>query len=356
VALAWGVRRLRLAASPADPRYAKLLTRRDARVRLRALVPFFTLGPATQALVARDSLWWSVELFNAGSDFPLTEPLPFAGLTRRYAIPAGIALVNAHSGRLQVAVPRRPERMTQWWRNRLPDLFVTGDQLDAELLAALPPPVDRAAAQGAALGRTGFRNDTLSVRPLFQADDADVELLPGAPVPFVSGLPRHPLAWAVPAVDGADRVRGAFVAVGGALQRTMLVEQPDTVRWAAVLDRLQRAADSAQVSRTRRHPRRGRVQTIPTDTGLLVVQAFYSWAPERPPSMTGVVALLAGTARTGPSLAAAFGAAPHLQITDARLRLRIARIHAAMQDALRRADWEAFGRAMADLRRLASDR
>jgi len=356
VALAWGVRRPRLAVTPADSRQAKLLMRREVRGRIRALVPFLAMGPTTQAFVARDSLWWGVELFHAGADFPLSERIPFAGVSRRFVIAAGLAVVNAHSGRVLVVVPRRPERMTQWWRNRLPELFVTSDRLDAELLDALPPPVDRARMQGTALGRTGFRNDTLSVRPLFQVDEADAELLPGPPTPFVSGLWRGPRAAGVPAVDGTDRVRGAFVAVGGAAQRTMLVEQPDTVRWSAILDRLQRVADSAQFSRTRRHPRRGRVQTIPTDSGLLAVQGFYSWSPERPPTMTGVVALLAGSARTGPSLSAAFGSAPHLPITDARLRLRIARIHAAMQDALRRADWAAFGRAMAELRRLSSDR
>lgn len=356
LALAWGVRNLRLIMGDADSTRTRLLMHRDVRERVRTLLPFFTAGPTPQALVAHDSLWWSVELFNASADYPLTEPLMVAGESRRFAVPAGLALVNAHSGRVQVLVTNRPDKMTRWWRDHLPAPFVTGHVVDDDVLDALPAPVDRAIVQGSALARTGFRTDTLSVRPLFQADDADVELLPGAPTPFVSNAAGHPLAWGVPAVDGLDRMRGVLVAVGGRVPRTALVEQPDSVRWPSLLDRLQRVADSARISRTRRHPRRGRVQVIPTSTGVLLVQSFYEWIPERAPTLAGIVALRGGEASTATSLAAAFGAPAHTAGPDDHLRLRVARIYAALQDALRRADWIAFGRAMAELRRVTLDR
>lgn len=356
LALAWGVRNLRLTFGDPDSTRTRLLMHRDVRTRVRTLLPFFTAGPTPQALVAHDSLWWSVELFNASADYPLTEPLLVAGQTRRYAVPAGLAIVNAHSGRVQVLLPNRPDKMTRWWRDHLPAPFVTGHSVDEDVLAALPAPVDRAVVQGSALARTGFRTDTLSARPLFLADDADVELLPGAPTPFVSNAAGHPLAWGVPAVDGLDRMRGVFVAVGGRAPRTALVEQPDSVRWSSLLDRLQRVADSARISRTRRHPRRGRVQVIPTSTGTLLVQSFYEWVPERAPTLAGVVALQGAQARTAMSLNAAFGAPAHPADPDSRLRLRIARIYASLQDALRHADWIAFGRAMSELRSLTTDR
>ncbi|MBW7934249.1 MAG: UPF0182 family protein, partial [Gemmatimonadaceae bacterium] len=242
--LAWGVRRLRLAFGATDEQRTRLLMRRDVRTRVRALYPFFSAGATPQAFVARDSLWWAVELFHTSNDYPLAEPLAVAGVTRRFAVAAGVAIVNAHSGQTFALVPRRPDAMTRWWRNRLPSLFVTRDGVDGDLLRELPPPVDRAAIQGTALARTGFRNDTLALRPLFQADDADLELLPGPPTPFVSSAAGQPLAWGSPAVDGLDRMRGVFVAVGGARPRTALVEQPDSVRWSSLLDRLQRTADS----------------------------------------------------------------------------------------------------------------
>ncbi len=356
IGLAWGVRSLRLAFRDEDPRYARLLTRREVRARVHALVPFFTTGATPQAFVAHDSLWWSVELFNASADHPLTEPLVVAGETLRFAVSAGVALVNAHSGRALIVLPNRADKMTRWWRDHLPDLFVTRRALDDDLLKALPPPVDRAVLQGSALARTGFRNDTLSTRPLFMADDADVELLPGAPTPYVSGADGSPLAWGVPAVDGLDHLRGVFVAVGGRDPRTVLVEQADTLRWSSVLDRLQRTADSARISRTRRHPRRGRVQAVPLQDGMLAIQSFYEWSPDRPPTLAGTVAWHRGEARAAASLASAFGAPSRAGETDARLRLRMARVYAAMQDALRHADWVAFGRAMAELRRLSTER
>ncbi|MDP1889904.1 MAG: UPF0182 family protein [Gemmatimonadaceae bacterium] len=354
IALAWGVRNLRLTFGDPDSTRTRLLMHRDVRARVRTLLPFFTAGPTPQALVAHDSLWWSVELFNASADYPLTEPLLVAGQTRRFAVPAGVALVNAHSGRVQVLLPNRPDKMTRWWRDHLPAPFVTGHGVDEDVLAALPAPVDRAVVQGSALARTGFRTDTLSARPLFVADDADVELLPGAPTPFVSNAAGHPLAWGVPAVDGLDRMRGVFVAVGGRVPRTALVEQPDSVRWSSLLDRLQRVADSARISRTRRHPRRGRVQVIPTTSGTLLVQSFYEWVPDRVPSLAGIVALHGGDARTAMSLAASLGAPAHTLATEERLRLHVARIYVDLQDARRRGDWVAFGRALDMLGRLIS--
>jgi len=355
IGLAWGVRSLRLAFRDDDPRYARLLTRRDVRTRVRALAPFFTVGATPQSFIARDSLWWQLELFNASSDHPLSEPIVMGGQTMHFAATAGFAVVNAHSGRVMLVLATRPDKMTRWWRDHLPDLFVTRAALGDDLLRALPPPVDRAVVQGSALARTGFRNDTLSARPLFQADDADVELLPGAPTPFVSGATGNPLAWGVPAVDAMDRLRGVFVAIGGWDARTALVELPDTLRWSAVLDQLQRTADSARISRTRRHPRRGRVQVVPTTGGLLALQSYYEWIPDRAPVLAGTVTWQRGETRAAASLATSYGGVAQIPASDARLRLRLARVYEALQDALRRADWAAFGRAMAELRRLSSD-
>jgi len=344
VALAWSVRNLRLAASDADPRRTRLLLHRDVRERVALLLPFFTAGSTAQAMVVGDSLWWAVELFNASADYPLTETMQLDGATVRYAVPAGVAIVNAQSGRLRVVLPERPDLVTRWWRDHLPALFTPRHAVDPALLAALPAPVDRAVVQGTALARAGFRGDTLEVRPLFEADDADLDLLTGTPQPFVSGAGA--LAWAVAAVDGVDRVRGAFVAVGGATPATALVEQPDTLRWATMLDHLQRAADSASLSRTRRHPRRGRVQVVPTTDGLYVFQSFYDWPPERAPALRGVVSLHAGATRTGSSLVTALGAPSHPAGDDGAVRLRVARLYAELRDAMRRSDWSAFGRAL----------
>lgn len=357
IALAWSVRAPRIAFdADADPVRTRLVVRTDVRERVQALLPFFTAGATVQAMVVRDSLWWTVELFNASADYPLTEPLLLGGASWRHLVTAGTALVNAHSGRVQVLLPARPEQMTRWWRDHLPALFTPRHAADGDLLAALPPPVDRAVVQGSALARTGFRNDTLSTRVLFQSDDADADLLHGAPTPFVSGAAGHPLAWGAPAVDGIDRVRGVFVAIGGRSPRTVLVAQPDSVRWSAMLDRLQRTADSARMSRGRAHPRRGRVQVIPTTTGTMVLQSFYEWGPDRGPSLAGVAVLTPGASRAGVTLGVALGGPGHALRSDAGLRTRLARLYAELQAARSRGDWAAFGRAVDALGRLVDGR
>lgn len=354
LALSWGVRRLRLALDSTDDVRTRLVVRRGVEERVRALFPFFTVGATHQAVVAHDSLWWTLELFHANGDFPLSAPISIAGDSYRYAVPAGLAVINAHSGRTVALVPRHPSPMTRWWRDHLPSLFVTPDQLDRELLAAFPPPVDRASIQASALAATGLSRDSLALHPLVQADNADPELRPGSPTPFVSGAESRPLAWAMPAVDGLNRMRGLLVAVGGARARTAFIAAPDSASWSSMLDQLQRTADSAHISQSRRYPRRGRVQVIPTTTGTLATQSFYEWAPERAPVLTGVVALHQGDARAAPSLSIVMGAPARVAETDQQLRLHVTRVYAALQEALRRGDWVAFGRAMEDLKRLTA--
>ncbi len=356
VAMAWGVRSLRLAAADAADGRTKLLVRRDVRERVQALLPFFTAGATPQPLVVGDSLWWALEVFNASEDYPFAEPLVLGGVARRYAAAAGVALVNAHSGRVRVALPERADKVTRWWRERLPGLFGPRGAFAPELLAALPAPVDRALVQGSALARVGLPGDTLAVRPLFFVDDADRDVPSGAPAPFVSGAAGAPLGWAVPVVDSVDRVRGALVALGGARPAIALVDAPDSLSWPAMRNRLQHAADSAQLGRARAHPRRGHVQVVPATDGLHVVQGFYDWPSDRAPSLAGVVALHGGQARAGSSLVVALGGPAHPTAADGSLRPRIARVYAEMQDALRRSDWVAFGRSMEALRRLAAPR
>lgn len=354
--LAWSVRKLPLAVSDEDPRFAKLLLRRDVHERVRAIAPFFWAGATVQGFIAGDSLWWQVELFHAGDAHPLTEPIDVGGASLRSASLAAVALVNAHSGRVMLVVPRRPDQMTRWWRDHLPELFTPRSALIADLLRALPPLVDLAQIQGAALARVGFRNDTLAARLLSQSAAVDAELLSGAPTPFASGATNSPLAWGVPIVDAIDRVRGVLVAVGGRDPRTVFVESPDTVRWTNMLDQLQRAADSTLVGMPVRHPLRGRIQVVPTVTGWAAVRSLYDWTPDRPPALAGTVVWQREEVRVGESLAA-IAARRGLGAGDgSRLRVRIARLYDAMQNALRRGDWSAFGQAMAELRRLSGAR
>jgi uncharacterized membrane protein (UPF0182 family) len=98
------------------------------------------------------------------------------------------------------------------------------------------------------------------------------------------------------------------------------------------------------------------VQVVPGTDGLYLFQSFYEWPPERGPSLTGVVALHGGTARSGRSLAVTMGAPGHPSATDRTLRLHVARLYAELRDAMRRGDWSAFGHALDALGQIVGQR
>jgi len=99
--------------------------------------------------------------------------------------------------------------------------------------------------------------------------------------------------------------------------------------------------------------------------GLAYVQSFYEWSAERPPRLTGVAAAVVpatrtdGTAtppllvRTGRTLADALGIAePERAAGSAPWRARVAALYDAMDRALKRGDWAAFGDAFTALGKL----
>src|ERR1035437_2540753 len=81
---AWRLQTPRLLLTePPTPR-PKVLFHRDVRERVAALAPFLTIGPKLQAMALGDSLYWIAELFSTSGEYPLSEPLLFAGEERHY--------------------------------------------------------------------------------------------------------------------------------------------------------------------------------------------------------------------------------------------------------------------------------
>jgi hypothetical protein len=127
------------------------------------------------------------------------------------------------------------------------------------------------------------------------------------------------------------------------------------LRWTAILERLQAAADSAGVGRSLPNSRRGRVQAVPVGTGIAFVQAYYEWPADQAPRLAGVAVLMDGRARVGRSVAAALGAreeGPTGALPGDLLRARAAVLYDQMSAALRSGDWRAFGEAWAALGQL----
>jgi hypothetical protein len=352
LAHAWHLQDPRLLAVEIPAIRPRILFDRDTRERIEAMVPFFTLGPTIAAVIRGDSLYWVGELFSTASDYPLAEPLLFAGESRQYVRHAATAFVQAHTGRVFIVADPRPDPVARSWMGRFPWLFTPRSTLPTGLDALRPPSVDWATVQGTALARTGFPGDTLVPAAIARADDADADLATGGPTLFVTRGDGGPIAWSAAVVDGSDRILGTIVSRGGTMPRTEWRRHPGSLRWGEVLEKLQHAADSAGFGRQQRHARRGRVQVIPGEDGPTFVQSFYEWPPDGPPVLAGVAVLERGVPRTAPSLADAFGRARAGAAGPLSLRARAVALYEAMGVALRRGDLRAFGESYAALGRL----
>ena len=350
---AWHLQSPRLMAIDLPEPRAKIVFHRDVRERINALAPFFTIGPTLLSIVRGDSLYWVADLFVTSAEYPLAEPVVFAGAPQHYVRKAATAFVQAQTGRVMIVAESNPDIVTRSWMRRFPWLFASNTELSAALEALRPPSVDWATVQGSALARTGFTGDSTPPHALAPRDDADADVTGDDPLFFAPLGDRGPLAWSVGVVDASDRVLGTLVARGGDAPRTEWHRTPPSPRWNDLLEALQLAADSAGFGHQRRYARRGHVQLIPAATGMAYVQSFYEWNPDAPPSLTGVVVLQRGAIHKGATLAEALGVTrPIATNAGASLRARVAALYDVMSAAMRRGDWKAFGDAFSQLGRL----
>ena len=351
---AWDQQNPRLLFREAPTLRPRIVSHRDVRERLAQFAPFFVTGPTVTPLVLADSLYWVAELFVVAPEYPLAERLSFEGVTAHYVRHAATAIVQGQTGRVTLVPVSAPDPVAQSWIRRYPDLFTAREALPVALARALPPPIDWATVQGTIVGRTGFFADTMSSSSLARVDDADTDLTRGPP-PFFQLDVEGTLAWSVAVVDRGDLISGILLSRGGLAPRTEFHPARPGLRWTATLERLQAAADSSGFGRSLRHARRGRVQVLPTETGLAFTQSFYEWPPDGAPRLAGVVLLLDGRVRRGRTLAAAMGVEedPAGRGMPAELfRSRIAVLYDSMAAALRAGDWRAYGESWAALGRL----
>jgi hypothetical protein len=352
LAHAWHLQSPRLLAIGVPEPRPRIVFHRDVRERIAALAPFFTVGPTLLAVVRGDSLYWVADLFVASDDYPLSEAVVFAGSPRHYVRKAATAIVQAQTGRVMIVAEPHPDVITQSWMRRFPWLFVPHTEIPPGVDSLRPPSVDWATVQGSALARAGLGGESGLPGSLTPGDDADADLAGGGPTFFAPLGDRGPLEWSLGVTDAGSQIVGAIVARGGDSPRTEWHRMPAASRWD-LRSALQHAADTAGFGRQRRVVRRGRIQIIPTASGLAFVQTFYEWPPDAPPSITGVVVLQKGEIRTGASLSEALGVTrPLASSGTASLRARVAALYDAMSAAMRRGDWLAYGQAFSQLGRL----
>ncbi|HYV96562.1 MAG TPA: UPF0182 family protein [Gemmatimonadaceae bacterium] len=342
---AWSQQDFRLLDAPVTG--ARLVRRRDLRERLRALAPFFLQSTRIIPIVDGDSLLWSVELYSASADYPLSRKFTVAEREVAYFRHAATALVNPSSGRVSIAPDSAPDPIARTWMKLLP-ATLRPKTLAPSLAALLPPDVDGAEAQGQAFAAVGARLEASVDRRLPSNDGSDT--LVRAHTPTFIWLPgANVSAWIEPVVDRTDHLGGLLIATGGAHRALRWLPVRDsTLAWGALLDRLQRVGASAS-TRPREQGVSGRVRVVPlTDGRVLAVQPFYVWPPQDAPYVTHVAVAFGDSSRAATSMAAAVGApappGPIAASDDARdERMRI--LYAEMRAALEKSDWTAFGKA-----------
>ncbi len=356
LAAALAVQNLRLFVDRTPEHPSRFLRYRDVRERVRRLAPVFHQGEMVVPIVVGDSLHWAVHLYASAETYPLSHAYALAGpdgepVATKYFRHAGAATVNAHTGRVTLVRAPDAEPLAASWMARFPTLFVAWEDAPPALRAALPPAWDAARAQAAALivaGGAGFAADQLR-RPAFAGSDSvDAELpppvaLPGRPAPAV----------VLPLLDRRDeRLRLLAVAGGGDDPRTLLlpVASPEAP-WPELVERLGRETD-ALAARTTADGIvvRGEVRALPVGDGAVLLQTSVVRRPDAGPALAAVALAIGDSVVAGESLARVV-ARPPGDTLPAVERAAPVDAYRRMRDALRRLDWDAFGRAFDDLGR-----
>ena len=344
---AWSQQNLRLLSL--DRPGVRVLTRRSVQERIDAVAPFFVQGTSILPVVADDSLYWTVGLYDASADYPLSKRVTVGddeyGLVRH----AATAIVNAHTGRVLLLADVTVGPIAQTWMREFPSLFATPDRMSAALLAALPPPIDGVRIQADLLARFGLSGDSSWMGHLPWNGGADSVLRDGSALLFATGRGRLGCSQAV--LDSTDRLAGAVLGTGGRAGTVYWVPlQPRGPRWNSLLDEMQHALDSTATIPRDARLRRGEVRVIPLAHGLALVQPAYVWKADVPPSLARIAVSRDTVVTTGRTLAEALGvaAAPPVDttpLTPGDFRARVRELYDQMHAALQRGDWVAFGRA-----------
>ena len=359
VAHAWIAQNLRLLSEDLPERNARVVSHRDVRDRVRSLVPFFTLGSVVWPAVVGDSLWWMVDLYAASNDYPLSAHLSNGNGQVSYYQHAGVAFVEAYTGRVLLARDRTLDPIGQTWVNEFPGLFTSWDRIPTPLAAQAPPRVDQAlvAATGYVRRSTERADSSAPVRAITPpSTDSSTA---GGQNAIVScfALPAASSActWSLPLLDSRERVAGLILAVGGPRAAVFRYRsRVDGPRWTDVSDRLEQPTDSVQTS-SRVIP--GRLRSAPYRGSVAFVRPDYAWPAEAAPDLDRVAVVTNDTTSSGQTLSQALGLsqATHLAPPPANateFRARVLELYDEMEASLKRGDLQGFAVQFNELGRI----
>lgn len=347
-----------LAGPPADPD-VRLVTRRDVRERLALIAPIFEQASAPVPIHAADSLFWAVPLYVNVPTFPLSHHWPDGRRTTKYFQHSATALVNAGTGLVRLVPVPAPEPVTRAWMRHFPALFIAREDLPSELARALPIPEASTRARAFAFGIAGAaveRHDPLALPWAGAGDSLDtgVASLPYAP-PH-GGVPAR----AIPLVDPRTERPVATLVVTGGAEPTMTIARADSALppWMELIEELQQALGRDAGSSTDAPMIRARTLLLPMPGAAALVQPAYSWRSDGVPVLARVAVVrgdsvwVAGSIEAlDRTLAGHDGPLAPGEGAPEAPGGQAAALYERMRDALRRADWEAFGWAFEALGR-----
>lgn len=358
LAHAWRLQNPQLLGAGTARERSRVVTVRDVRRRVRRVFPFFLQESIVAPVVYRDSLYWSIHLYSASEFYPLSDPVRVLGEQVRYFQHAGVAVVNAHSGRLFAIADQAPDPIAASWIRRFPRLFVSASALDRELTDQVAPPSQGAQLHARLFAHVGPRGENAPPSHLPRQLGGDTLFASGGAPPYVDSVSGR-LSVAYPVLDATDRVRGVIIATGGADYDVRWEAAPRLgPRWGTVVDRLRRAIDSASQGVGGRDASllRGPVRVLPMPTGAAYVQTAYARRSDGTPSVRLVAVAIGDSVRTGATIAAAAGlpapALPITPLTPSEFRARVEALYVEMREALARGDWLSFGNAYEALGRV----
>lgn len=358
LAHAWSLQNFRLLSL--DRPDVRVVTRRGVQRRIRALAPFFLQGTTVFPIVAADSLYWALDLYDATTFYPLSARVTVDDVDYGSIRHAAVAIVNAHTGRVWLVADQAVGPVARSWARIFPALFSHTEQLPRDVLAALPPPVDGVRIQAGLIARLGLRGDSAWMGRLPWNGGADSALHDGSATLFAS--PDGGTAYSQAVLDSTDRLAGVLVGVGGRAGGVYWTPlSAPGPRWNSSLDELHRSLDSTAGAPRDTRLRFGDVRAVPLGGGIALIQPAYLWRSDAPPSLVRVAVARDTIIATGPTLAAALGVAPAAPVdtiptTPADFRARVTQLYQRMHTAMQRGDWLAFGRAYDALGRLLEPR
>jgi uncharacterized membrane protein (UPF0182 family) len=348
LAHAWGLQNFRLLS--VDLASTRVVSHRGVRERVGKLAPFFVQGTEVRPVVAADSLYWIVDLYAASDLYPLSEHYLLEKHDYSYLHYAAVAAVNAHTGVVSILPEGVPGPIVTSWMRRFPAIFASSSALPPQLLASIPPATDGARAQAEMFARFGGRGQAQPMGRLPWNDGADSVLRRGSRPLYE--LPRGTLVWSQVVLDSTDRIAGVILRSAGQYGATQWVAYDSSgMRWNTILERLHQVIDSSLTLPANTRMVRGPVRAIPIGGTITLVQPAYRWKNDAAPALARVAVAHDSVAVAGATLASALGVAA--QETPGGVgpagtgdfRTRVRRLYEAMREALRRGDWEAFGRA-----------